>query len=89
MVIRTGIGHARNVILVHSSDTIIAFGDSYGTLSEIAIALKIGVIVCNYRSWDIPGVIECRTPEEAVTAATGAACRSLSRHSRPGLPGPT
>lgn len=89
VVIRTGIGHARNVILVYSSDAIIAIGGSYSTLSKIAIALKIGVTVCSYRNWNIPGVIECSTPEEAVTAATGAACRSLSRHSRHGSPGPT
>lgn len=84
VVIRTGIGHARNAILVHSSDAVIAIGGSYGTLSEIAIALKVGLTVCGYRSWDIPGIIACSTPEEAVIAATGAACRSLSRHNRPG-----
>lgn len=89
VVIRTGIGYARNIVLVHSSDAVIAVGGSYGTLSEIAIALKTGVTVCGYRSWDIPGVVVCSTPEEAVTAATAAAGRSPSRHNHPGSPGPT
>src|ERR671926_372725 len=37
----TGISHARNVIVVRSSSAIIAIGGSYGTLSEIAFALKL------------------------------------------------
>jgi uncharacterized protein (TIGR00725 family) len=87
VVIRTGMGHARNVILVHSSDAIIAVGGSYGTLSEIAIALKTGVAVYGYMSWEIPGVITCETPVKAVTAAISAAGRFPSRRSRPGSPG--
>jgi uncharacterized protein (TIGR00725 family) len=47
----TGMGHARNVVLVRSSDGLIAIGGGYGTLSEIAIALKIGKPVVSLGSW--------------------------------------
>jgi uncharacterized protein (TIGR00725 family) len=82
LVIRTGIGYARNAVLVQSSDAIVAIGGSYGTLSEIAIALKIGRTVCGYQSWDIPGVSISRTPEEAVSMAISAARRFLSDRTR-------
>src|SRR4030042_4478747 len=39
VVIRTGLGHARNTLVAQSSDAVIAIGGGYGTLSEIAIAL--------------------------------------------------
>jgi hypothetical protein len=63
----TGMGHARNVIVAHSADAVIAIAGEYGTLSEIAIALKIGKPVVGLRTWDnIDGVIKVGTPEEAI-----------------------
>ncbi|MDI9609985.1 MAG: TIGR00725 family protein [Archaeoglobales archaeon] len=38
--IATNMGHARNMIIVHSSDALISIGGEYGTISELAIALK-------------------------------------------------
>jgi uncharacterized protein (TIGR00725 family) len=75
ITIRTGLGHARNVLVVLSADAVIAIGGSHGTLSEIAIALKSKRTVCGINTWDIEGVIPCRTPEEAVSTATECACR--------------
>ena len=72
IVIRTGLGHARNVIIAQSADVVIAIGGSYGTLSEIAIALKTEHPVFGVKSWDIEGVIKCATPEEAVFRAVDA-----------------
>jgi uncharacterized protein (TIGR00725 family) len=72
IVIRTGIGHARNILLVQSADAVIAIGGSYGTLSEIATALKIGKPVFGYQSWEIPGVIACDTPDDTVIQAVDA-----------------
>jgi hypothetical protein len=69
IVIRSGLGHARNVLVSQSADAVIAIGGSYGTLSEIAIALKTGRPVFGLSSWDIPGVIRCATLEEAVKMA--------------------
>jgi uncharacterized protein (TIGR00725 family) len=57
--IRTGLGHARNVLVVLSADAVIAVGGSHGTLSEIAIALKTGRSVYGINTWDIEGVIPC------------------------------
>ncbi len=70
-VIATNMGHARNIIIAHSSDAFIAIGGKYGTLSEIAIALKLGKRVVSLGSWDIRGVIKAATPEEAVSLALG------------------
>jgi hypothetical protein len=72
-VIRTGLGHARNVLVAQSSDAVIAIGGSYGTLSEIAIALKTERLVFGLKTWDIDGVVMCATPEEAVIRAVNAA----------------
>ena len=48
----TGIGHARNVIVASSADVLIAIGGSYGTLSEIAFANRLGTPVVGVRTWD-------------------------------------
>ncbi len=69
ITIRTGLGHARNVVVVTSAEAVIAIGGGYGTLSEIAIALKTGRKVCGLNTWDIEGVIPCLSPEDAVTQA--------------------
>jgi hypothetical protein len=65
--IATNMGHARNVIIVHSSDALISVGGEYGTVSEIAIALKEGKKVA---SIDPPVILQgmkvFKTPEEAV-----------------------
>jgi uncharacterized protein (TIGR00725 family) len=49
----TGIGEARNVLVVKSSQAIIAVDGSYGTLSEIALANAAGVPVVGLRSWHL------------------------------------
>ena len=54
--IATNMGHARNVIIAHTADMLIAVGGGYGTLSEIAIAKKLGKRVLGYKSWQIDGV---------------------------------
>ncbi len=70
-VIVTDMGHARNVIIAHTSDALIAIGGEYGTLSEIAIALKLGKKVVSLGSWDITGVNKASSPEEAVSLVLG------------------
>jgi uncharacterized protein (TIGR00725 family) len=76
IIIRTGQGHTRNVLVVQSADAVIAIGGGYGTLSEIAIALKLKRQVVGINTWDIPGVVKCASPEEAVLMAVRAARRS-------------
>uniref|UniRef100_A0A7J2TKA8 TIGR00725 family protein n=1 Tax=Archaeoglobus fulgidus TaxID=2234 RepID=A0A7J2TKA8_ARCFL len=65
--IATNMGHARNMIIVHSSDALISIGGEYGTISEIAIALKEGKPVASLRpSILIKGMRVFERPEEAV-----------------------
>uniref|UniRef100_A0A832GLP5 TIGR00725 family protein n=1 Tax=Caldimicrobium thiodismutans TaxID=1653476 RepID=A0A832GLP5_9BACT len=53
----TDMGHARNVILVRTAELIISIGGGYGTLSEIALALKMWKPVIGLQTWpNIPGV---------------------------------
>ncbi|MGV8129784.1 MAG: TIGR00725 family protein [Methanolinea sp.] len=73
--VRTGISHARNILVVESADAVIAVGGAYGTLSEIAIALKTGKPVFGYMSWEIEGVEPCTTSAEAAIRALAAARR--------------
>lgn len=80
IVIRTGMGHARNIILVQSVDAVIAIGGSYGTLSEIATSLKMGKPVFGYHTWEIPGIVVCETPDDAVMKAVAACDLSRSYH---------
>lgn len=49
----TGLGEARNVVVVKSAQAVIAIGGSYGTLSEIAFALKNGVPVIGLNTWSL------------------------------------
>jgi len=68
--IPTSMGEARNVINVRAADAVIAVRGSYGTLSEIACAIKMGIPVVAIRAWsEIPEVIQAGSPEEAVETA--------------------
>ncbi len=70
----TGLSHARNFILVRSSDVLIAVAGEYGTLSEIAIALKLMKPVIGIGSWDISkDIFQARSPEEALKKIDGLA----------------
>lgn len=48
--IATNMGHARNVIIAHTADALVVVGGSYGTMSEIAIAKKLGKPVIEEQS---------------------------------------
>jgi uncharacterized protein (TIGR00725 family) len=76
----TDLGHARNVVLVHTSEALVAVRGSYGTLSEIALALKIGVPVAAVDSFDAgrvghppPPIVRCVGAEDAAAWALDAA----------------
>jgi len=65
--IATGMGIARNSIIVRTADVCLAIDGKYGTLSEIAYALQLEKKVVTLQSWDaIPGVIPATSVEEAV-----------------------
>jgi len=85
--IPTGLGQGRNLLLVRSSDAVIAVGGGFGTLSEIALALRTGTPVIGLATWSLQ--LDSRqvdafpvadTPDAAVRLALDAA---RSRRSRP------
>jgi uncharacterized protein (TIGR00725 family) len=75
--IATGLGVVRNLVVVTSADVVIAVGGRHGTLSEIALALRMGRHVVALSSWRLesehrlggPRVHRVRTPREAVELA--------------------
>ena len=67
--IATSFGEGRNIIIVRTADLLIAVGGEYGTLSEIAFALKMGKTVIGLHTWDIPGIIKAETTREAMEIA--------------------
>jgi uncharacterized protein (TIGR00725 family) len=72
VAVPTGLGEARNALVVRSADALVAVGGGYGTLSEIALALKAGKPVVGLDSWDIEGIDAAATPQQAVAAALAA-----------------
>jgi uncharacterized protein (TIGR00725 family) len=76
----TGMGHARNAIVVKTAQAVIAVDGSYGTLSEIALALQNGIAVIGLGTWALSlhgqpdkSIIQARDAEEAVEKAIAAA----------------
>lgn len=69
--VATGFGEGRNAVIVHTADVLIAVSGEFGTLSEIALALKDGKKVIGVSTWDIPGVEKAENAEEAVEKAFG------------------
>ena len=76
----TGIGRARNVIVVKSAQAVIAIGGHYGTLSEISHALENGIPVIGLNTWSLSrkgqqdnSIILAQNPTEAVDKALNLA----------------
>ncbi|MFA5356273.1 MAG: TIGR00725 family protein [Candidatus Omnitrophota bacterium] len=66
IIIPTGMGLARNLLVVKSAEVVVALPGEAGTLSEIAYCLQFGIPVISFNSWDIKGVIKAATVEETV-----------------------
>jgi hypothetical protein len=67
VAIATGLGHARNALVVMNGDAVVAIEGSGGTLSEVGFGLVYDRPVAGLRTHEVPGVEPCETPEEAVT----------------------
>ncbi|MEE9594040.1 MAG: TIGR00725 family protein [Candidatus Hydrothermarchaeales archaeon] len=72
----SAMSHARNAIIARTADAVIAVGGKYGTLSEVALALKSGkpVILLEvsgglFQDIELEGVIKAKNPAEAVKIA--------------------
>ncbi|WP_421742470.1 TIGR00725 family protein [Cellulomonas sp.] len=58
VAIPTGLGEMRNALLVRSSDVVVSVGGSWGTLSEVALAVRTGVPVVAIDGWRVPAPAE-------------------------------
>lgn len=76
IAVPTGMGEMRNALIVRSASAVIAIGGGYGTLSEVALALKTGVPVVGVNTWDVSsGIIKADSAADAVRLALEAAHR--------------
>jgi uncharacterized protein (TIGR00725 family) len=78
----TGIGEARNFAVVKSAQAVVAIGGSYGTLSEIAYALKSGIPIIGLNTWSLSrngreddSIVRVQSAVEAVEEAISLAER--------------
>src|SRR6478735_9237115 len=78
VAIATGFGEARNVIVARSADAVIAVGGEFGTLSEIALALKMGTPVIGIGTWELgrddldrDPIVRVNEVDEAVASLRG------------------
>ena len=74
----TGVGYARNMAVVKSAQAVIAIGGSYGTLSEIAYALKRGTPVIGLNTWSLSRNGQERNPIIRVDTAIEAVDKAIS-----------
>ncbi len=68
----TGMGQGRNFLIVSAAESVIAIGRGWGTLSEIALARRLGRSVFALDTWDAEGLERVATPAEAVQRALEA-----------------
>lgn len=81
VAVPTGPGEGRNLLVVRTADALVAVGGEYGTLSEIALALKIGKPVVGLATWELrrqgsgpdPGIHVAGDPAAAVALALALA----------------
>ena len=85
-------GEARNAVVVRTADAVIAIHGEFGTLSEIALALKMGTAVVGLGTWElakagvpVESIVRAKTAEEAVRDALRLADRAIAAaDDRPG-----
>ena len=79
-VIATGIGEARNAVIVASADAVIALAGEGGTLAEIGFAKKFKKPIVTLDSWpEIDGLRRAETPVDAVAIALKLAASNSRR----------
>ena len=92
VAIPTGLGEARNALVVRAADALIAVGGAFGTLSEIALALKCGTPVIGIGTWElakggrqVEAIVRAESARDAVEWALAAASeRRAGTAPRPG-----
>lgn len=76
IAVPTGLGEARNALVVRAANAVVAVGGGYGTLAEVALALRAGTPVVGLDTWEPAiagrrdhGIVLAGGPEEAVEVA--------------------
>jgi uncharacterized protein (TIGR00725 family) len=76
VVVPTGLGEARNALVARTGRAMIAVGGGYGTLAEVAIALRAGTAVVGLETWElaragraVQAILPARSADEAVAIA--------------------
>ena len=80
MAVATGLGELRNALVVRCSDAVLAVGGSWGTLSEVALAQRLGRPVVSLGGWSVvdphgaavAGIVPAQSAAEAVEALIAA-----------------
>ena len=87
VAVATGLGEARNALVVRAVDALIAVAGEFGTLSEIAFALKLGTPVVGLQTWElacggrpVQAIVVATTPADAAERAVALA---TARRGRP------
>lgn len=86
----TGLGEARNALVVRAADALVAVAGEFGTLSEIALALRVGTPVVGVRTWElaregrpVDAIVRVDDPDQAAARALELALsRSGDAHRR-------
>ena len=87
VVVPTGMGEARNILVVRSAEVVVALDGEYGTLSEIALALRAGTPVVGVHTWslvrgdgqDDAGIVRAPDALTAVSTALRLAAAARAR----------
>jgi uncharacterized protein (TIGR00725 family) len=82
VAIPTGLGELRNGLIIRAADAVVAVGGAYGTLSEVALALKTRVPVIGLNTWPIDGIETAVAPAEAAARALERAAQALELAAR-------
>jgi uncharacterized protein (TIGR00725 family) len=81
VALATGLGEARNALVVRAADALVAVGGAFGTLSEIALALRTGTPVIGLRTWELQPPDGSAAPIERFDDPVQAAEAALARAS--------
>ena len=80
VAVATGMGEGRNVLIVRSADVVVAVAGEFGTLSEIALALRLGRSVIGLSTWELVRdgqpvgvIVRAEDPRRAAELAQAAA----------------
>jgi uncharacterized protein (TIGR00725 family) len=83
VAVPTGMGEGRNALVVRAADAVVAVAGEFGTLSEIALALRLGKPVVGLGTWElsrggrpVDAVVEAATAEEAAEKAVALALKA-------------